>query len=201
MTKWQPTASFKQWLFVSCCWGAWPGLGVSADSGFDKEIILLRVQITSFSLVTDVSTVTPRGDAPGWKAAVKFVEMPRSLGETQLRSPGSCLLLPAVLSWHYLLASPLNASLSSFAPRWKSFPSGRLMVLWGGVSPAAVLPSVPPPTGMTQRHHHFGMAFLSTPRGHVFPLMTAEWSKQLSWWDASTWKPCPTTGQPSTLPI
>lgn len=132
MTKWQPTASFKQWLFVSCCWGAWPGLGVSADSGFDKEIILLRVQITSFSLVTDVSTVTPRGDAPGWKAAVKFVEMPRSLGETQLRSPGSCLLLPAVLSWHYLLASPLNASLSCFAPRWKSFPSGRLMVLWGG---------------------------------------------------------------------
>lgn len=149
-----------------------------------------------FCAVPDIGPITPHGDALIRRAAMKLVEDAQIPWRNSAAVPWQ---LPGVLSWHYVLALSLKAPLSSFAPHWKPFPSGRLM-LWWGVSPVAALPSVPPPATTTRRHHHFGMGFLSAPKGPVFPLITAAWSKHLSWWDASTLKPCPAMGQPSVLP-
>lgn len=94
-------------------------------------------------------SATPRGDAPSWRAAGKFVE------DAQIPWRNSAVVpqqLPAPASGPQLTLSPgftPSASLSSFAPCWKPFPSGRLMV-FQGVSPVAVLPSVPLPPAQSR---------------------------------------------------
>lgn len=184
---------------MCCCWRARPRLGRSADSAFDKKNPSFAGAKSVFSAVTDVSTVTPCGDAPGWRAAVKLVEDAQILWRNsaavprQLPAPASgpqLTLSPGFASecFSVLFCSPLEAlSLWQIDGGMGGVPSGRAAIC-------------PPSRWHNPDHHHFGMGFLSAPRGQVFPLMTAEWSKHLSWWDESTRKPCPTTGQPSILP-
>lgn len=110
---------------------------------------MMRMQTALFCQATDVSTAT-RGGASSWRAAGKFVED----AQIPWRSSAAVPQQPPVpASGPQLTLSPgftsQCSSLSSFAPRWKPFPSDRLLV-FQGVSPVAVLPSVPLPPAQSR---------------------------------------------------
>lgn len=116
-----------------------------------------------FSLVTDASTIVPREHIPSWRAAVNFVEDAQILCRNSAAVPWQ---LPAPASGPQLT---LSAGFTSdcfsvlFCALLEALSLWQIDDVTGGV-PSGCAAICPPPTGTTQRHHHFRVCFLSASR-------------------------------------